>query len=95
MSLSFMACILKMAVDTAVSLATGRRRVAVIDADGYSLQWADKDWDELHYGKPERWPYVPAWPYDNASVDDLRAAGFWVVYAVGGKKLPPTWGVFR
>lgn len=84
-------CVLKMAVDTVVSLATGRRRVAVIDADGYSLQWANKDGDQFYGDRSPRWPYVPEWPYDEANVDDLRAAGFWVVYAVGGKKLPPTW----
>ena len=84
--------LLQMAVDTVVSLFTGRRRVAVIDSDGYSLQWEDKDGDELYGDKPDRWPYRPAWPYDKTSFKDLRASGFWVVNAVGGNKLPPTWG---
>lgn len=82
---------LQMAVDTALSLLTGRRRVAVIDADGYSLQWADADWNNLYCGKPDQWPYAPAWPYSEVSIRGLRAAGFWVVYTGTGRKLPPTW----
>ena len=84
--------ILQMAVDTVVSLFTGRRRTAFIDSDGYSLQWTNEDLDDLLGDKPNRWPYRPAWPYEEANASDLRAAGFWVVYPGLGRVLPPTWG---
>ena len=90
--MGFYLCVLRMAVDTVVSLTTGRRRVAVFVGDEYSLWWAVKDIEQIHGDKPERWPYIPAWPYDEANVHDLRAAGFWVVYTGTGRKLPPTWG---
>ncbi|NBU25503.1 MAG: hypothetical protein EBS39_07775 [Gammaproteobacteria bacterium] len=71
-----------MLLDTVKSLVLRRRRAAFIDDEGFSVYWVDVDLEPLDGP-------VPAWPYDTASVADMRAAGFWIVNTNTGEHLRP------